>query len=169
MSRNNLFGIACKTCRRRGRKCDRSLPKCMNCSLRGVECEGYVLRWVDAATRGALAGQTYTAPDHEVDPHLNRELRTSSKVMITKADKVENSPHPRNSAKVASRAESPEKYEYVKESQYSSEQDTKSQAMSILRQKSWSILMVMGAASDDLGGLVKYCTQIPRQSGNERC
>ncbi|KFY34747.1 hypothetical protein V494_06501 [Pseudogymnoascus sp. VKM F-4513 (FW-928)] len=49
MSQNNIFGVACKTCRRRGRKCDRSLPKCNSCSLRGVECEGYVLRWVDGA------------------------------------------------------------------------------------------------------------------------
>lgn len=49
MSRENLFGIACKICRRHGRKCDRRLPMCVNCSLRGAECEGYVLRWVNAA------------------------------------------------------------------------------------------------------------------------
>ena len=48
-------GIACKTCRRRGRKCDRALPKCMSCHGRGVECEGYPLRWVGLAARGRMA------------------------------------------------------------------------------------------------------------------
>ncbi|KUJ17254.1 uncharacterized protein LY89DRAFT_696763 [Mollisia scopiformis] len=62
MSRADVFGTACKTCRRRGRKCDRSLPTCTSCSQRGVECEGYVLRWVGVAARGYLASQT--SPDH---------------------------------------------------------------------------------------------------------
>ena len=152
MSRNNLFGIACKTCRRRGRKCDRSLPTCMSCSRRGVECEGYVLRWVDAAVRGPLAGQTYGAPAHETDLNLALELRTPSQAKTTKADGVENSPHP----------------EHVTGSECSSVHDTKSRAISILRQQSRSITMIVGIVSDDLGGLVKYCTEILRQSVTER-
>jgi hypothetical protein len=47
MTPKSQFGIACKTCRRRGRKCDRTLPKCMSCHQRGVECEGYTLRWIN--------------------------------------------------------------------------------------------------------------------------
>jgi hypothetical protein len=136
----------------------------MSCSLRGVECEGYVLRWVDAAARGTLTGQTYAALDHETDMHLALELRTPSKAKTTKPDGVENSPYPNHQAKVASKAEPPEIHEHVTESECSSVLDTKSRAISILRQQSWSILMVVGTASDDLGGLVKYCTKTPRRS-----
>ena len=53
MSRGSLYGVACKTCRRRGRKCDRRLPKCANCGLRGAECEGYPVRWIDGARKPA--------------------------------------------------------------------------------------------------------------------
>lgn len=56
MASQPQFGIACKTCRRRGRKCDQTLPKCMRC---GVECEGYPLRWVGLAARGRMAVRTY--------------------------------------------------------------------------------------------------------------
>ena len=152
MSQNNLFGIACKACRRRGRKCDRSLPTCMSCSLRGVECEGYVFRWVDASARGTLAGQTYTTSYRETHLHLGQELSTPNKAKTTKADGVENSPHP----------------EHVTGSECSSVHDTKSRAISILRQQSRSITMIVGIASDDLGGLVKYCTEILRRSVTER-
>lgn len=48
---------ACKTCRRRGKRCDRSFPACMSCTQRGVKCEGYVTRWVGLAARGRLAGE----------------------------------------------------------------------------------------------------------------
>lgn len=51
-------GTACRTCRRRGRKCDRSLPTCQSCRDRGVLCEGYVLRWAGVAARGRFAGKT---------------------------------------------------------------------------------------------------------------
>ena len=63
MSRDALFGIACKTCRRRGRRCDRTLPTCLSCKKRGVLCEGYVTRWVGVAARGKLAGQIPLAVD----------------------------------------------------------------------------------------------------------
>lgn len=58
MSQPTLHGTACKGCRRRGRKCDRTLPKCMSCKKRGVECEGYVTRWPGVAARGKLAGKS---------------------------------------------------------------------------------------------------------------
>lgn len=63
-------GIACKTCRRRGRKCDRTLPKCKSCQGRDVECEGYPLRWVGLAARGRIALRTY-------DNLISREQQVS--------------------------------------------------------------------------------------------
>lgn len=162
MSRKNLFGIACKTCRRRGRKCDRSLPTCMNCTLRGVECEGYVLRWIDVAARGTLAGQTYTAPDQETDLHLAMDLHNPGKAKKATPKGVENSMRPHHQAQGASKAEPPEIREHFTESEYSSVHDTKFRAISILRQQSWSIPMHVGTAPDDLGGLIKYCTKTTR-------
>ena len=38
-------GAACITCRRRARRCDRTLPFCRACASRGICCEGYLLRW----------------------------------------------------------------------------------------------------------------------------
>lgn len=38
-------GAACITCRRRGRKCDKTLPACRRCVGSGGLCEGYLLRW----------------------------------------------------------------------------------------------------------------------------
>lgn len=73
MTSNSQFGIACKTCRRRGRKCDRTLPKCMSCHRRRVECEGYTLRWVGLAARGNLAGRTYQSATD--DPTLRNAAR----------------------------------------------------------------------------------------------
>jgi hypothetical protein len=68
MTSKPQFGIACKTCRRRGRKCDRTLPKCMSCHRRGVECEGYTLRWVGLAARGSMAGRTYQSATDDPTP-----------------------------------------------------------------------------------------------------
>lgn len=53
-----FHGAACKTCRRRGRKCTRELPKCKSCLDKGIECEGYTLKWTGLASRGKLAGKT---------------------------------------------------------------------------------------------------------------
>ncbi|GAM88165.1 hypothetical protein ANO11243_061960 [Dothideomycetidae sp. 11243] len=50
-----FHGAACKTCRRRGRKCTRELPKCRSCTNKGIECEGYVFKWPGMASRGRLA------------------------------------------------------------------------------------------------------------------
>lgn len=60
-------GTACKTCRRRGRKCTRELPKCQSCLNKGIECEGYTLRWAGLASRGRLAGKT-TLKEPESSP-----------------------------------------------------------------------------------------------------
>lgn len=56
-STTQYHGAACKTCRRRGKKCTRELPTCESCKERGVECEGYALKWAGLASRGFLAGQ----------------------------------------------------------------------------------------------------------------
>jgi hypothetical protein len=75
-------GIACKTCRRRGRKCDRTLPKCMSCHSRGVECEGYPLRWVGLAARGRMAARTYQSVTADPAP---REKQASVR-LVSKID-----------------------------------------------------------------------------------
>lgn len=46
----STHGSACVTCRRRRRKCDKTLPSCYRCEARGVLCEGYVLRWTEAVS-----------------------------------------------------------------------------------------------------------------------
>ena len=50
-------GTACKTCRRRGRKCDKTLPSCKTCQAKGLVCDGYAFRWPGMAARGKYAGQ----------------------------------------------------------------------------------------------------------------
>jgi hypothetical protein len=161
MSRHNLFGTACKNCRRRGRKCDRSLPTCTSCSLRGVVCEGYVLRWVDAGARAGLAGQTRTAPEHGTNLHLAQQRPTPSTAKTPRVGGVENGsrPRPPYQAKVASKADTPEFHPYIAERSYSNARDTDSEAISLLRQQDWSIPIIVGTACDNLGGLVEYCTK----------
>jgi Fungal Zn(2)-Cys(6) binuclear cluster domain len=172
MSRNNLFGVACRTCRRRGRKCDRSLPTCMSCRLRGVECEGYVLRWVavDAAARGTLAGQTYTAPDQGTDSHPTLELRTPRKAKTTKAHGVDDFLHPHQQVKIGSKAEPPETNEHVTECSSSSPQNVESRAISIQRQANLRTPLIWGipAVRDNLGRLIEYCIKTRRRCDIER-
>lgn len=43
-------GSACETCRRRRRKCDKTVPTCRQCVDRGILCEGYVWRWTEAVS-----------------------------------------------------------------------------------------------------------------------
>ncbi|KAJ5523678.1 hypothetical protein N7494_010328 [Penicillium frequentans] len=52
------FGRACKTCRRRGRGCDRRLPTCNTCESNGLVCEGYLLQWPGLASRGKFVGKS---------------------------------------------------------------------------------------------------------------
>jgi hypothetical protein len=140
MSQTGVFGTACKTCRRRGRKCDRSLPTCKSCSERGVKCEGYVLRWVGVAARGPLAGQTYPATNQGVDLRL-----------------TENS-----QAKAIANAKSPETHTHVAEDPSPGPHKESSQAITTLRQQNWDISSVVEMSGDNLEGLVEYCTRSPK-------
>ncbi|KAK6826403.1 hypothetical protein RU639_005686 [Aspergillus parasiticus] len=58
MTSERYFGRACKTCRRRGRGCDRRMPSCNTCQTSGQTCEGYQLQWPGLASRGQLVGKT---------------------------------------------------------------------------------------------------------------
>ncbi|KAH6969331.1 fungal-specific transcription factor domain-containing protein [Fusarium avenaceum] len=66
MSHAALHATACIGCRRRGRKCDRTLPSCLSCENRGVACEGYVTKWPGVAARGKLAGKSIPVADSSV-------------------------------------------------------------------------------------------------------
>lgn len=56
MMEQRYHGAACRTCRRRGRKCTRELPVCQSCVDKGNKCEGYALKWAGLASRGFLSG-----------------------------------------------------------------------------------------------------------------
>ena len=62
MSKNH-HGTVCKTCRKRGKKCDKLLPACSTCIGKGITCEGYTFRWSGVASRGKLAGKKIPVPD----------------------------------------------------------------------------------------------------------
>lgn len=159
MSRKNLFGIACKTCRRRGRKCDRTLPTCINCSLRGAECEGYVLRWVNAAVeRESLPNQTPEAPNYETNVFLTPVLRPPSKVKTTKARKVANSAHSPRQTRSASNTES-QICQHVPPSSRPVVQDTTSRGFCVRQQQICINPMLTMTAHDDLEDLIRYCTK----------
>ncbi|KAF5638128.1 Zn(2)-Cys(6) zinc finger domain protein [Fusarium sp. NRRL 52700] len=71
----------CKTCVRRRIKCDRSVPSCLKCCSRGLECPGYgvFLRWDQGvASRGKLTGKSVPLRplvNHGV-PRTHKETRT---------------------------------------------------------------------------------------------
>lgn len=162
MSGENLFGIACKTCRRRGRKCDRRLPLCMSCSIRGVECEGYVLRWVTAAVkRERSADQTLGLLDQEANLLLAPDLRHPSKAKTTRARKVASSTHSRRLTRSSSNIE-PQIREHVARSKRPIMQDTTSRGFCGRQQQTWIVPTITMTAHDDLEDLVRYCTEIPK-------
>ena len=72
-STDRYHGAACKTCRRRGKKCTRELPTCKSCRDREVECEGYALKWAGLASRGFLAG------NNDASKITSRNRKQSSK------------------------------------------------------------------------------------------
>lgn len=162
MSRNNLFGTACRTCRRRGRKCDRSLPTCISCRTRGVECEGYILRWVavDGNARKTSSSQTCMSTDEERDLQLALEPPIPRKANITKAHRLAFAPHAYRQGKTASKAEPPETHENFTECSSSNPQRMESPAVYIRRQQNLSIPISRGIGTDDLGGLIEYCMKI---------
>ncbi|KAF5679433.1 transcription factor [Fusarium heterosporum] len=79
MSHVALHATACIACRRRGRKCDRTLPACLSCEKRGAVCEGYVTKWPGVAARGKLAGKSIPVVDSSAaitnDKPTSRRLR----------------------------------------------------------------------------------------------
>jgi hypothetical protein len=78
MSHAALHATACIGCRRRGRKCDRTLPSCLSCENRGVACEGYVTKWPGVAARGKLAGKSIPVVDSSVT--ITKTRSTSKRV-----------------------------------------------------------------------------------------
>lgn len=62
MVNEQYFGRACKTCRRRGRGCDRRMPACNTCETSGQTCEGYLLQWPGLASRGQFVGKSIPVP-----------------------------------------------------------------------------------------------------------
>lgn len=72
-------GTACKTCRRRGRKCTKEIPSCQSCLNKGITCEGYTLRWAGLASRGRWAGKTTLdeSSSSSTPPHEQHSPATS--------------------------------------------------------------------------------------------
>lgn len=87
MASSSLHATACIGCRRRGRKCDRTLPTCLACEKRGVSCEGYVTKWPGVAARGKLAGKSI--------PVVNSSAGiTKSHAQLTRAQQRKGKPPP---------------------------------------------------------------------------
>lgn len=76
MTSERYFGRACKTCRRRGRGCDRRMPSCNTCETSGQTCEGYQLQWPGLASRGQLVGKTI--PVAETKRRRTRRVQRST-------------------------------------------------------------------------------------------
>ncbi|KAI9149970.1 Acriflavine sensitivity control protein acr-2 [Paramyrothecium foliicola] len=101
----------CWHCQRQRLKCDGTLPHCLKCAQRGVECPGYAvkpLRWVSGvASRGQMMGRTYESkpPPPEVS---NRRPR--SQLVISSyqpKQKKDNLDHSTSSSPLPSIASSP--------------------------------------------------------------
>lgn len=89
MSQAGHHATACKGCRRRGRKCDRTLPACLSCQRRGVECEGYITRWLGVAARGKLAGKSIPVYDGSVKTTKPKPKRRNVPVSTGLRDTIE--------------------------------------------------------------------------------
>ncbi|KIW19518.1 hypothetical protein PV08_00090 [Exophiala spinifera] len=75
----------CRTCNRRRVRCDRSLPGCRKCGLKGLECPGYGLRiqWGQGvASRGRLTGKTLPILE-SAPPYPNRAVEERALVSPT--------------------------------------------------------------------------------------
>ena len=161
MEQTELFGTACKTCRRRGRKCDRSLPTCTSCRQRGVHCEGYILRWVGLAARGRLANQTHTANLHEA-AFVPAGRRQPSRKGGESIDNVESARQAGNGrARVAPALES-RKVGTPNPGNIAHTQETGSQDNTILRQQALSLSNIVETNDDNLQVLVEYCMEFLR-------
>ncbi|KAI1028653.1 hypothetical protein LB503_002102 [Fusarium chuoi] len=92
----------CKTCVRRRIKCDRSVPSCLKCCSRGLDCPGYGLRlrWDQGvASRGNLTGKSVPLrpPIKHSMLRTHKQTRTNC---IKKSTDDENTPYcqPRTAA-----------------------------------------------------------------------
>lgn len=163
MNRNGLFGVACKTCRRRGRKCDRRLPKCINCSLRGAECEGYTLRWVKVAVgRHHLEDQTMTTFEDETNVNVTPISPPLSSAKTFKATKMVNPVQRRTKKKLASRTEF-QIPDLVTRPERHDSQTTSSRGLRVQQQQPPIESLYTLMAHDGLEDLVRYCASISRR------
>lgn len=92
MNPTSLHATACIGCRRRGRKCDRTLPTCLSCERRGVCCEGYVTKWPGVAARGKLAGKSIPVVDSSVAIRNSHFTETKARQSQTKRTALAKSP-----------------------------------------------------------------------------
>ena len=153
MSRGSLYGVACKTCRRRGRKCDRRLPKCANCGLRGAECEGYPVRWIDGARKPARNNRGRA---HDTNSH--GPLRSGSRIAapITIEGSHQRSQRLPNMAQEGPASSLSRKNEADRSDGHLGLEDNPFQVRSERRQSQHSLWKPL-VPKDDLDSLVTYC------------
>jgi len=167
MSREAVFGTACKTCRRRGRKCDRTLPTCMSCRNRGVLCEGYVTRWVGVAARGKLAGQTSPVSDDRDASCPRQPVSTRSRLPSRRTNFCRGKPPNPTLCHKAITPSTPGVHtgrvfdESKDDSIDSSPSDASPNEMLIRRRRSWNLPIHVTRSCDNLEGLIGYCTRTP--------
>jgi hypothetical protein len=152
---NNLFGVACKTCRRRGKKCDRNLPTCKSCSKRGVQCEGYAYRWINPTTPRISAGRLqmprttiHAEPGSDSAPRRASTSGSDSTCGPSQlSSRQGNLPNTKPSVVKAPGANS-------------LNLGLETRRQTVLRQpiQSQSILKIARPAPDGLAGLLRYCT-----------
>lgn len=78
-------GTVCKTCRRRGKKCDKLLPECSTRVDKGIKCEGHVFRWSGVASRGKLAGKRIPVTDSTSGSQQKQTWRVEGSMECTSA------------------------------------------------------------------------------------
>lgn len=164
MNQKNTFGVACKTCRRRGRKCDRRLPTCANCSLRGAKCEGYVLRWVNAVVeRKSSSDRKMKASDHETKILPAEVVRPVRKSTSTEARRKVASSEDHQCQTRSTLNTAPQIHDYVTQSNCPAMQDKTSRGFRVRQEQSWAAPIATITTYDGLEDLVRYCTTIPRR------
>ena len=158
MNRQDVFGTACKTCRRRGRKCDRTLPTCTSCYQRGVECEGYLLRWVSAAARGYMAGQTYLSGTGGPAASPRRRCPSTRSLRPDDGSDIRYNLPQSPKTETFSRGDSSENQDGSSASPLlPSDKETELQAVALSRHCNWKIPKVVGPPCDNLEALIGYC------------
>lgn len=129
-------GRACLTCRRRGRKCDKTLPSCRSCANRGLLCEGYIMQWSTSATPNCLKPEKANTLSH---------LRYSTAVGAQGNAYVFVNGEELQEASSGSRTTIP------------SEKPEKSAAVSLLTNSTSEYAINPSMIADGLGDLVHYC------------